>query len=84
MQPFAGGDEGLVEVGEAGGPSFHCLQVQGVAALQVLVGDTAEPIGAAGSTQGVRTSREDQGTDRQETRETLTSPLAPLAQMVPG
>lgn len=47
VQPFAGGDEGPVEVGEAVGPSLHRLQVQGVAALQVLVGDAAEPIGAA-------------------------------------
>lgn len=47
VQAFAGGDEGLVEVGEAVGPSFHCLQVQSVAALQVLVGDAAEPISAA-------------------------------------
>lgn len=47
VQPFAGGDKGLIEVGETVGPSLYCLQVEGVAALQVLVGDAAEPIGAA-------------------------------------
>lgn len=46
VQPFAGGDKGLVEVGEAAGPPLDCLQVQAVAALQVLVGDAAQTVGA--------------------------------------
>lgn len=56
-------------MGETVGPSLHRLQVQGVAPLQVLVGDAAEPIGAAESTQGVRASRRRRGQtgDRQET-----------------
>lgn len=47
VQPLAGGDQGLVEVGEAAGPRPHRLQVQRVAALQVLVGDAGEAVGAA-------------------------------------
>lgn len=47
VQPLAGGDEGLVEVGQAAGPRLDGLQVQRVAALQVLVGDAGEAVGAA-------------------------------------
>lgn len=71
VQPFAGGDKGLVEVGEAVGPSFHCLQIQAVAALQVLVRDAAEPIGATerapgGESQQAGTGNR-QGTGRRQT-----------------
>lgn len=47
VQPFARGDEGFVEVRQAAGTGFHGLQVQGIAAFQVLVGNSAQPIGCA-------------------------------------
>lgn len=46
VQPPAGGGEGPGEMGQVAGPTPHRLQVQPIAAFQVLVRDGAQPIGS--------------------------------------
>lgn len=80
VQPFAGGDESLVKVGEAVGPSLHCLQIQAVAALQVLVRDAAEPIGATERAPGGESQQggagDRQGTGRRQADPHLSTGLS--------
>ena len=55
VEAFAGGHQGLVEVGQRAGPLLHSLQVQSVAPLQILVGDGAQAVSrrrAAGGRKG--------------------------------
>ena len=44
IKAFAGGHQGLVEMGQGGGSLFDCLKVQRIAAFQVLVRDGAQAI----------------------------------------
>lgn len=44
IEAFAGGHQGLVEVRQGRGSLFDCLQVQGVAALQVVMRDGAQTV----------------------------------------
>ena len=44
IKAFAGGHQGLVEVRQGAGSLFDSLQVQSVAALQVLMGNGAQAI----------------------------------------
>lgn len=44
VEALAGGDQGLVEVGQGTGPLLDRLQVQGIAALQVLMGNGAKTV----------------------------------------
>lgn len=46
VQPPAGGGQGAGEMGQVAGSASHSLQVQSVATLQVLVRDSAQPIGS--------------------------------------
>lgn len=44
IEAFAGGHQSLVEVRQGTGPLFDCLEIQGIAALQVVVRDCAQPV----------------------------------------
>lgn len=44
IEALAGGHKGLVEMRQGTGSLFDCLKIQGIAALQIVMGDGAQTI----------------------------------------